>query len=134
VLAGRQFRGAQEGKVDRGCICQAATAVDGDSYLAGMVGDAIQVQRSPGVLTGRTGLPSMILVELDEIAERHGKFDVFVGIERIEADRIFEARYDQRETQGVEPGVEQLQIVRQASQFAALFLGNLLELLGDGRS
>lgn len=70
----------------------------------------------------------MALVHLDEIAESQAEFDFIRHIERIESQALFQSHDDQRETERVEPRIEQLQIVGQPSQLALLFRSDLLEL------
>src|ERR1700761_3273530 len=65
------------------------------------------------------------LVQLDEVSE--GDREAFDGVERIVAETVFEAGNDQGETQGVQAGMEKLQIVRQRNQLAALFARNVRE-------
>jgi hypothetical protein len=80
------------------------------------------------------GLLRVIFVKFYEIAEGDRKFHVLIGVEGIEAERVFKPGNDQRETEGIEAGFQKLQIIRETRQLALLFNRNLLELLGNRRS
>src|ERR1022692_1169321 len=80
------------------------------------------------------GLPGMAFVQPDKIAEGHGKFHFVRLIEGIESQRVLQARYDQRETERVQPRVQELQVVGQSSELSFLLRSHLLELRRDSRS
>ena len=104
--------------------------------------DIGKYQRELGVHTLRRAamdkwvryLLRMIFVKPHEIAERHWKFHVLIGIKWIEADRIFEASHDQCKTKRIKARLQQLQIIRETRKLALLLLRNLLELRGNRRS
>jgi hypothetical protein len=70
----------------------------------------------------------MILVKSYEIAERDRKSHFLIRVEGIEAGRVFETGNDQGKTEGIQTGLQQLQIIREASKLSLLFQRNFLEL------
>ena len=71
------------------------------------------------------------LVEVDQIAQGDRDRDMTVG-ERVEADLILQLRHQDGDAQGVEAGLEQLQIVGQGRQRLVLLPGDALDLGDDG--
>src|SRR5579871_3090217 len=73
-----------------------------------------------------------ILVQPDEVTEGHRELLRLVGLEGVVAQELFQACHDNREAQRVEPGVQELEIVRERCELAFLLCGDALEL-GDDR-
>src|SRR5580704_3920434 len=74
-----------------------------------------------------------IFVELDEVAQRHGKLHVFGHTERIIAERVFKARDDDRKAKRIEARIHQNQAIGQGSELPVLLTGDFLELRYDRR-
>src|SRR5436190_16162050 len=74
-----------------------------------------------------------LLIEPDEVTQRHG-IRRFAGFgERIEAQLLFEPGDQDCDGERVETGIEQHQIVGQWRERLAVFAGNLLDLRNNGR-
>ena len=72
-------------------------AMDADRIETGF-GKPMHLLREFG---GGARLLRVIVVKFYEIAEGYRKFHVLIGIEGVEAERVFETRHDQRETERI---------------------------------
>src|SRR5262249_41425701 len=70
-------------------------------------------------------------VQPDEITEGDGELDGLCLVERIDAERVLESRHDDRETERIQPRLNQLQVVGQRRERPVLLPGDLLELSRD---
>src|SRR5215469_7648476 len=70
-------------------------------------------------------------VQSDEVTEGYGKLHRLRRVERIDAERVFESRHDDREAQRIQPRLNQLQFLRQRREHPILLPGYLLELRRD---
>ena len=62
----------------------------------------------------------MIFIQLDEIAKGHRKGHLFSRGEWIKTQSILESRDNERNTERVQPGIEQFQLRRQPRQLPML--------------
>src|SRR5580658_2421575 len=88
----------------------------------------------PAALTDSHSEPGLLgnaLVQPDEVAERHGKVDGLVGVERIDPQEVLEPRDDDREAERVEAAIDELEIIGERGELALLLGGNALELRLD---
>ena len=76
-------------------------------------------------------MPAM-LVDFHEIAERHRKNGVLGGRERIDAQRVFEARDQNGKAERVETAIRQHQIFFERRQNLAVLARNLFHLIDYG--
>src|SRR5262249_60948456 len=72
-----------------------------------------------------------VLIEADEVPQGHRIRDVFGFGERVEAERLFETRDENRDRERVEARVEQHEVVGQRRQRLLVALGDLLNSRDD---
>src|SRR5580698_5146012 len=72
-----------------------------------------------------------VFVELDEITEGDRKLDRLTRVEGIDTQGVLQPRHDDGETERVETGLDELQLIRQRRESALLLDGDLLELRRD---
>src|SRR5260370_40601519 len=66
---------------------------------------------------------SMLLIQGDEIPQRHGKIDILHRVERIDFDRLLQRGDDQHETNRIQTAFCQLQLIGQWREPLSLRLG-----------
>ena len=72
-------------------------------------------------------LACCMLVQADEVAERHRDRDV-AGAERVEAELVLELGHEHGDAEGVEAGFEQRQLVGEGCEALALLVGYVGDL------
>jgi hypothetical protein len=75
-----------------------------------------------------------IFVETNKVTQGHGEADIFIGVEWVHPQRSLKPDHDDRETQRVQPGVEQSQIVGQRREWLVLLPSHLREMGNHFRS